>query len=131
MISKEEILKNHTCPPELESNLADLLLKINKLAVAWGNPMIVTSGFRDKEDQVRIYNAKGITDEAKMHMGSKHFTCQAVDIFDPDHRLQLWIRGNLELMKEIGLWMEDFSETPSWVHLQIAPPLSGNRFFMP
>jgi hypothetical protein len=34
-------------------------------------------------------------------------------------------------MEEAGLWMEDFSATKTWLHVQITPPASGNRFFKP
>jgi uncharacterized protein YcbK (DUF882 family) len=131
MISRDEILKGKVCPPELEANLAELLVKINKVRAAYNLPLTVTSGFRDKNDQIRIYNAKGITDEAQMHMSSKHFFCQAVDIFDPNKELQKWTKDNLALIEEIGLWMEDFGSTSDWLHYQIVAPKSGNRFFIP
>lgn len=131
MISKEEILKENVCPPDLEGNLQILLDKINLVRNAWGSPMTVTSGLRSKSDQIRIYNAKGITDESKMHMGSKHFTCQAVDIYDPEKKLQAWIKENVALMEKIGLWFEDFSATPNWAHFQTVAPASGHRFFIP
>lgn len=131
MISRLEILKGKKCPEELEDNLTELLVKINKVRDAYGRQMLVTSGFRNTQDQIRIYNAKGITDESKMHMGSKHFHCQAVDINDPIQELQKWIEENLELIEEIGLWMEDFSDTKNWCHFQTVPPKSGKRFFKP
>ena len=88
MIGREEILKGKVCPPELEQNLFSLLFKLNRVRALYNKPMTVSSGFRDKNDQIRIYNAKGITDESKMHMGSKHFSCEAADIYDPDKELQ-------------------------------------------
>lgn len=131
MILGKEILQGKDCPKELEENLLNLLIKINKVRDAWGKPMTVTSGWRSKEDQIRIYTAKGITDQAQMHMRSKHFSCQAVDIADPNRELQEWIKTNIKLIEEIGLWMEDFSATPNWVHFQTVPPASGKRFFLP
>jgi uncharacterized protein YcbK (DUF882 family) len=131
MISKEEILKGKKCPPELEKNLEELFLKINKVRTAYGLPMTVTSGFRSMDDHLRIYKQKGITDKSKIPMKSKHLFCQAVDILDADGRLKKWIKENIELMEEIGLWFEDFDATPNWVHFQILPPASNNRFFKP
>lgn len=131
MISRKEILKDHECPPELEENLLELLIRINKVRDAYGVPLTVDSGFRSKEDQIRIYNAKGITDESEMHMHSKHFTCQAVDIYDPNKELKEWVIKNISLIESIGLWMEDFSSTPNWIHFQIINPTSGKRFFIP
>lgn len=131
MIYPKEILGDRECPEELRDNLTELLVKINNVRDAWGKPMTVTSGWRSKEDQIRIYRSKGIVDEKKMHMKSKHFFCQAIDISDPNKELQKWIKKNLPLMEEIGVWFEDFSYTPTWVHIQIVPPGSGNRFFIP
>ena len=131
MISRSEILKGKNCPPELEENLTELLVKINKVRDGFGRSMTVTSGLRDKADQLRIYKAKGITDESKIPMSSKHFFCQAVDISDPNQELQKWIKENISLVEKIGLWFEDFKTTTNWVHAQIVPPKSGNRFFKP
>lgn len=131
MIYRSEILDNRDCPEELEDNLLDLLIKINKVRDAWGKPMTVSSGWRSRADQIRIYRGKGITDEAKMHMKSKHFFCQAVDIADPKQELQKWIIDNISLIAQIGLWMEDFSATKNWIHFQSVPPGSGKRFFLP
>lgn len=131
MITRQEILKGHSCPPELEANLLELLIRINKVRDAYGHPMTVTSGFRSMEDHLRIYKNKGITDPKKIPMKSKHLYCQAVDIYDPNKKLQKWIKENIKLIEEIGLWMEDFNDTPNWVHFQIIPPASGNRFFKP
>lgn len=131
MISRNEILKGKECPDELEQNLQELLERVNKARAAYGKAMTVTSGYRSKEDQIRVYREKGITDLSKIPMKSKHLYCQALDIYDPKQELQKWVKENLELMEEIGLWMEDFSATKNWVHFQIVPPASGNRFFKP
>jgi len=131
MITREEILGGKKCPSELENNLSELLLKINKVRALYGLPMVVTSGFRSMEDHIRIYKNKGITDKSKIPMKSKHLFAQAVDISDPDKKLQKWIKDHIKEMEEIGLWFESFDATPNWVHFQILPPASGNRFFKP
>lgn len=131
MISRQEILKGKDCPKEFENNLLELLIKINKVRDAYGRPMTVTSGFRSMEDHLRIYREKGITDKSKIPMKSKHLFCQAVDIYDPKGELKKWVKDNLKLIEEIGLWMEDFDSTPNWVHFQILPPASNARFFKP
>lgn len=131
MIEKEEILKGKSCPPELEKNLEELLLKMNKVRKAYGLPMIITSGYRSMEDHLRVYRNKGITDKSKIPMKSKHLFCQAVDVSDPNGDLKKWIKENIKLMEEIGLWFEDFDATTNWVHFQIIPPASKNRFFRP
>lgn len=128
MIYRREILGDKECPEELEDNLLELLIKINKVRDAWGKPLTVTSGLRSKVDHIRIYTEKGIKN---IPMGSKHLSAQAIDIFDPKGDLQKLIVQNITLIAEIGLWMEDFKFTPTWVHFQTVPPLSGNRFFIP
>lgn len=124
-ITKEEILmgrvKESELSSELKSNLEILLKKMNELRSKYGKPMKVTSGYRSKEDQIRIYKDKGITDVSKIPMKSKHLYCQAVDISDPNKDLQKWCKQNESVLKEIGLWMEDFSATPNWVHFQAVP----------
>lgn len=127
----KDILNGKTCPPELESNLLELVKKVNLLESMCGYKFIVTSGFRDKKDQMRIYNAKGIFDESRMHMTSKHFKCQAVDISDEFGKIKDWINNNVDAVEEIGLWFEDFKSTSNWVHCQTIAPLSGKRFFLP
>lgn len=62
---------------------------------------------------------------------SKHKTAQAVDIYDPYRELAAWVVAHLPEMEKVGLWMEDFRWTPSWVHFQSAPPGSGKRIFVP
>lgn len=117
--------------PEIQANLTVLLAKLNLVRTAWGKPMTSTSGLRTMADHLRIYAAKGITDQSKIPMKSKHLSGEADDISDPKRELQAWCKTNEAKLAEIGLWMEDFSATPAWVHFQIVPPKSGKRWFMP
>ena len=138
MITLKEINpNNYPLTEELEKNINELLKKINKVRIAYGIPMIVDSGYRSKEDQERIY--KKINDDRKakglkpisVPMGSAHLYCMAVDISDKDNKLKEWIMNNLSLFEELELYMENFSATPTWVHIQTRKPASGNRFFKP
>ncbi len=131
MIMEREILNGQECPEEFKENLLELLIKINKVRDAFGREMTVSSGFRSKRKHLAIYRKKGITDPKKIPMKSRHLTCQAVDIFDPQKKLQKWVKDNILLVEQIGLWVEDFSSTPDWIHFQTIPPLSGKRFFFP
>jgi hypothetical protein len=64
--------------------------------------------------------------------GSRHLTGRAVDLRDtPGRDFARWCLRNLDRMESIGLWMEDPQWTPTWVHLQIVPPRSGNRVYVP
>lgn len=117
-------LNSHGYPttPEIAENLAVLLERINRVREAYGIPMIVTSGLRSLEQQMKV-NPKAPK--------SKHLTGQACDILDQSGKLKAWIMENLALIEEIGFWFEDFEHTPNWVHFQIVPPASGKRFFIP
>lgn len=117
MISRQEILKGKILPDELEPNLVELLVRINKVRDAFGRPMTVTSGFRSMEDHLRIYHDKGIFDEAKIPMKSKHLYCQALDIYDPMGELNTWCKDNEKLLVKIGLWLE--VRQGNWQHFQI------------
>ncbi len=127
MISLKE-LNPHDYPttPAIDESLTTLLLRLNKVRASYNTPMIVTSGLRSQLDQQRLI-ADGKSNAPKSH----HLTGEAADIYDPDGRLKSWVSDNLSLVVEIGLWMESFESTPTWVHFQIVPPKSGNRIFKP
>jgi len=65
---------------------------------------------------------------------SKHVTGCALDFTIPMLIKLLWVwllkmpEADLARFK---LWFEDFRATPTWVHGQTVPPLSGRRFFIP
>jgi len=125
MIAMKEIIGNldiSTLPAEHQANLKILLEKINKVRAAWNKPMTVTSGYRSVADQMRI-NPKAPK--------SGHLAGACVDISDPNGDLRNWILSNLELMKSIGFWFEDFRYTKGWVHFSINPPASKKRIFIP
>ena len=131
MIALREILGNQDIEelsPEIQSNLFELLSRVNKVRTAYNKTLIVTSGFRSMKHHLEIYKAKGVT---KVPLQSNHLYGRAVDILDTKRELQAWCKANVPLLENIGLWMEDFRYTPNWVHVQIVPPASGNRFFIP
>jgi hypothetical protein len=99
---------------------------MNKLRTAYGKPLTITSGFRTEQKQREIYKNKG-----HVPMGSKHLSCEACDVYDPNKDLQQWLLVNIKLLEEIGLWIEHFDATPNWCHFQTCPPKSGLRFFKP
>lgn len=135
MISMDELLqgkiKLQDVPKEHQENLKILLDRINIIRTKYGKSMTVSSGYRSKEDHLRIYKEKGITDTAKIPMKSHHLFGRAVDIADPNQSLQKWIKDNVKVLEDAGLWMEDFSATKTWCHFQCVPPGSGKRFYMP
>ena len=130
----DELLSNQakfdSLDKEVQDNLNQLFLKVNIVRKEYGKPMIVTSGLRTKKHHLEIYARKGIY-PPKVPMKSNHLFGRAVDFADGDGKLKKWILANIKLMEEIGLYMEDFGATKTWVHFQINPPKSGNRFFNP
>ena len=62
---------------------------------------------------------------------SKHMTCEAVDLSDPEGELDEWCIENLKILEQVGLWQEHPAATKGWTHLQIVPPKSGKRVFYP
>jgi uncharacterized protein YcbK (DUF882 family) len=138
MISLKELLMGKVLvdqSPEIQANIPKLLERINLIRKAYGKPMKPSSCIRTMEEHKKIYAKKGITDESKIPMKSKHLFGNAIDISDPNQELQKWCLANENQLREIGVWMEDFSKTPNWVHFQIVPFLSfkegGNLWFMP
>jgi hypothetical protein len=99
-----------------------LLIPLNKIRDAYGQPMIVDSGWRPPSINAATLGA------AK---NSKHCLGLAADIADPDGRLTKWVLENLQLMKDLNIYMEDFRWTPSWVHFGLGAPASGRRIFVP
>ena len=63
---------------------------------------------------------------------SKHLSCQAVDLFDPDGDLDDWCLINADtVLRDLGLWLEHPAATKGWCHVQTMPPRSGRRVFYP
>lgn len=134
MITINELLSNQasfdSLDKKVQDNLKELHKRINIVRLAYGKPMIVTSGLRTVKHHLEIYARKGIY-PPKVPMKSNHLSGRAVDFSDSDGKLKAWVKDNIKLMEEVGLWLEDFSATKTWCHFQINPPKSGNRFFLP
>lgn len=103
-------------------NLNTLIPKINDLLELYKKPLHVNSGYRTKEDQLRI-NPKA--------PNSQHCECAAIDLGDRDNSFRNWCLMNLQHLVDLGLYMEEPSHTPTWVHLQVIAPKSGYRIFLP
>ena len=126
MISLKE-LNSHNYPTthEIDTNLQDLLTKINIIRLHYGQPLTVSSGLRSEAQQQGLIAAGKSTATKSLHL-----TGQAVDIVD-DGALKEWVKDNVELIASIPLWCEAFESTPTWIHFQTKSPRSGNRFFKP
>jgi hypothetical protein len=117
-------------PSEAVIDNAQLLLpKVNALlerAAAAGvdcavDP-IVNSGWRPASYNATVPNAAVL---------SKHITGEAIDVRDVEGMLDDWCVRNLEVLAEIGLWLEHPLSTKGWCHVQSVAPRSGNRMFYP
>lgn len=104
------------------SNMNIIVPRANELLEAFGQYRAVTSGYRSKADQDRINPGAP---------KSKHIICAAVDLEDRDGKLKQFCLKNLDLLKELGLWIEDPKSSPTWLHCQCVSPSSGNRVFKP
>lgn len=62
---------------------------------------------------------------------SLHMTGLAVDLYDPEQELDKFAMRNQQVLKDLGLWLEHPNYTPNWCHVQLKPPRSGNRVFIP
>jgi Peptidase M15 len=63
---------------------------------------------------------------------SLHMQCLAIDLEDMDGALDKWCLINANLvLRDLALWLEHPDATPTWCHVQLRPPGSGNRVFRP
>lgn len=110
----------------LELNAKGLLVMVNDFFYQLGIDPELSSGFRPPSVNKNVKGA------AK---GSKHTTCQAIDIKDPGQKIAKLICGDdfkdHVLLEEFNLYMEHPSYTKTWVHLQNVPTKSGKRIFIP
>ncbi len=105
--------------PGMEENLDELLRRINSFRWKYGKPTTVNSGYRPGRYNEAVGGARN----------SAHLTCEAVDFSDGDRSITRFVLANPQILVECDLWMEDPSNTPTWIHLQIRPVASGNRIF--
>jgi len=133
MITLNEFLRGanyDVLDQKIKDNIKILLERVNKIRDIWGRAMIVTSGLRTMEDHLRIYAQKGITDLKKIPMKSSHLNGCAIDIADSHLELTAFLKKDgSKILVDNELWCEDGNK--NWVHLQINPPASGNRWFKP
>ena len=112
----------HELTERLRDNAVITVERANGLLARAGMTGIVTSGWRPHAINALVPNASP---------RSKHLSCEAIDLDDEDDALDDWCMRNLAALEEIGLWLEHPDATPGWCHLQIVPPRSRRRVFMP
>lgn len=112
MISVREFLKGreklYPLSVKCATDMADLLARVNYLRGIYGSPLVVTSGYRPLPINIEVGGAEN----------SAHIYCQAIDLGDEGGEFARWCLECIDLLDELGLYMEDPSHTPGWVHLQ-------------
>lgn len=113
--------KLYPITPEQKSNAENLLVSINLLLEEYGKELEVSSGYRPPAINANAGGSKK----------SKHMSCEAIDLRDPDKSFKKWCVDNLNLLEKYGLYMEHPDYTPTWCHLQSVAPGSKKRIFKP
>lgn len=116
-----------------QTNILQLKQRVDGLLEEFGEDRGVSSGYRTKEDHIRIY--KKINEDKKaagkpevnVPWGSKHLVGAAVDLFDADDRLKKFCTE--AILEKHNLYMEHSDFTNTWCHLQISP--TSKRIFRP
>lgn len=132
MITRQQYLKGRErkfsaeFTPELSSNTDKIIARASELLSRFGEDRAVTSGWRPKSINSATPGASPT---------SQHIYCNAIDIEDSKKTLGQWCIVNIEVLVELGLYMESLLTTHNsdnpWVHLQDVPPKSGSRIFIP
>ena len=112
--------------------LTDAIQRNAIITVGRANELLERANLKSISEVVSGWRPTGINSiTANAAQSSRHLTGEAIDIADPDRTLATWIADNLDVLREVGLWCEDFRWTPTWVHLQVVPPKSGKTVFIP
>lgn len=133
-LSITEYLKSDTLtdlPDDHIRNINILIPKVNDLLEKFGSYRPITSGYRSKEDQIRIYKQKlgAAYNISKVPMGSCHLVGLAVDLADANADLYRWLKANEQVLEDLGLYCEE--RMGGWQHIQAKAPKSGKRWFLP
>lgn len=107
---------------ELRANAIITVERANALLDLFGEWRKVNSGWRPPAINAGTPGAAPF---------SKHMTCQAIDLSDPEGDLDEWLLGCTQHLLDLQLWMEHPAATKGWSHVQIVPPKSGRLVFYP
>lgn len=107
---------------DLRTNAEETIRRANNLLTMFGGDRSVNSGWRPPAVNASTPGAAP---------NSKHMTCQAIDLSDPDGDLDEWLYDTQARLIDLQLWMEHPATTKGWCHVQIVPPKSGKLVFYP
>jgi hypothetical protein len=130
----------HELTAQIRANAEELVGKVN-LLLAFAEADGVEPGF-DQVTHTAVASGwrplainQALERTANAAPTSRHITAEAVDLQDtPERSLATWCLANLDALQRAGLWMERPQWTGGadpWVHLQMRPPRSGKRVFIP
>jgi hypothetical protein len=131
LFTREDLLmgrvKYEDLPDDHKVNVDTTVERVNRFFEGYEWPLRkrVNDGYRRPEDRPK--NGAAL---------STHFRGAAVDLDDDDAgTVWKYVWENRQKLKEIGLWLEHpcwtHCDGMSWIHMQIVPPKSGNRFYVP
>lgn len=131
-VRRDEVYADE-CTDEIRANAEGLIPKVNALLERMeadgvpieddentGSPS--HSGWRSKVVNEHTANAAD---------HSRHLDGHADDLKDPQRALATWAVNNLDVLEELGLYIEDPRWCPTWLHVQDVPPGSGHRCYIP
>lgn len=148
MITQSDYFAKKEESPEVtegaRSAAAELLRKVNAL-LAEAEQEGAYEPLRDADTGSQISGAKGGSGDGGFRLQgsstgaarSAHKLARAVDVFDPQNRLDEWLdrfelsQGMNSVLEVYMLYREAPGATPGWCHLQDIAPGSGRRTFFP
>lgn len=122
-------------PSDQQTNCIKLLQRVSSLMEEFGQDRSITSGYRSMEDHLRIYKeinekrTKQGLPELKIPTASRHLIAAAIDLADADGKLDAFCTD--KILEKYDLYREHPDHTKGWCHLQVLPPKSGKRTFLP
>lgn len=120
--SYPERLLYDQCTDEVKANAKELARRVSGLLFDWLMKCI-SSGFRDDKSNTLAGGSEN----------SLHKKAAALDLFSLPHYLMKDYEENKEnsLLVKWDLYLEHPNHTPRWCHLQMFPPKSKRRVFIP
>ena len=110
-------------PLMYQPNVVDLLLRVNLLITKIDMPVIVTSGYRSYEHNLKVGGAKDSANMIGKALDLEAAHAEQMPV------LQEFLTSATDLLSEYGLWAESFESTSFHVHLTTVP--KSERIFEP
>ena len=138
MITIEQYYGKKLCDPQVTktimANSIDLLARVNALLTEYeektGQKVKI-----DKDTGTQISGSKGGSGDGGFRLAnsktgaarSAHKEGKAVDVYDPDNKLDDWITD--KRLEKLELYREHPDHTKGWCHLSNRSPRSGTRSY--